>query len=48
MARPFAQQETSDNGEEQKRGGGKEEGSGESEQDVVISANMAAEPIKLQ
>ena len=48
MARPFAQQETSDKGEEEKGGGGKKEGSGDSEQDVVTSANMPAEPIRLQ
>ena len=35
-------------GEEEKGGGEKEEGSGDSEQDVVTSANMAAEPIRLQ
>ena len=30
------------------RGGGKEEGSGDSEQDVVTSAKIPAEPIRLQ
>ena len=35
-------------GEEEKGGGEKEEGSGDSEQDVVTSANVAAEPIRLQ
>ena len=49
MARPFAQQETSDKGEEGKGGGGKEEGSGDSEQDAVSQWNVigasAASPI---
>ena len=31
-----------------KRGGVKEEGSGDSEQDVVTSAKITAEPIRLQ
>ena len=33
---------------EKKRGGVKEEGSGDSEQDVVTSAYITAEPIRLQ